>query len=111
MTDMIRTEGLVKRYGKVVALDGLTPGGPDQEIGTAGPLRLFNQQLGGQASWLLPIAGAGLVRARPGARHERRSSPFDSGPFESHRPESELRHRAPTLAPRRALLPLACGRQ
>jgi 4-amino-4-deoxy-L-arabinose transferase-like glycosyltransferase len=36
------------------------PGGR-QENGTPGPLRLLNQQLGGQASWLLALSVAGLV--------------------------------------------------
>jgi hypothetical protein len=29
--------------------------------GAAGPLRLFNAQLGGQISWLLPLAAASLL--------------------------------------------------
>lgn len=33
------------------------------EIGEPGPLRLFNSQLGGQASWLLPLAGVGALAA------------------------------------------------
>jgi len=40
-------------------------GGPPiiQEIGERGLLRLFNRQLAGQISWLLPLAGLGLVAA------------------------------------------------
>jgi 4-amino-4-deoxy-L-arabinose transferase-like glycosyltransferase len=41
-------------------LGGPIPFGPG-EIGTAGPLRLFNPQLAGQIAWLLPLALAGLV--------------------------------------------------
>jgi 4-amino-4-deoxy-L-arabinose transferase-like glycosyltransferase len=37
------------------------PGGLQDETGEAGALRLFNQQLGGQASWLLPMAFACLM--------------------------------------------------
>ena len=33
------------------------------EIGERGPLRLFNRQLAGQISWLLPLAGLGLLAA------------------------------------------------
>jgi 4-amino-4-deoxy-L-arabinose transferase-like glycosyltransferase len=29
--------------------------------GTAGPLRLFDAELGGQASWLLPLALVGML--------------------------------------------------
>lgn len=32
------------------------PGGPSGETGQAGIFRLFNQQLGGQASWFIPMA-------------------------------------------------------
>lgn len=39
------------------------PGGPGQETGDVGLFRLFNQQLAGQASWLLPLALVGLVLA------------------------------------------------
>ena len=44
------------------------------ETGDPGPLRLFNHQLAGQISWLLPLAGIGLLAAigRVGLR-----SPFD----------------------------------
>ncbi|MBA4380545.1 MAG: hypothetical protein C0393_07730, partial [Anaerolinea sp.] len=38
------------------------------ETGEAGPLRLFNEQLGGQASWLLPLALLALVIAPWGVR-------------------------------------------
>jgi len=42
----------------------LPGGGPfGGEIGVAGPLRLFQQQLAGQASWLLPLAAVGLLAA------------------------------------------------
>jgi len=34
-----------------------------QEIGERGALRLFNRQLAGQISWLLPLAGLGLLAA------------------------------------------------
>ncbi len=34
-----------------------------QEIGERGVLRLFNRQLAGQISWLLPLAGLGLLAA------------------------------------------------
>ncbi|MBI2913733.1 MAG: glycosyltransferase family 39 protein [Chloroflexi bacterium] len=37
--------------------------GPTTETGEPGPLRLFNEQLAGQASWLLPLAALGLVVA------------------------------------------------
>jgi 4-amino-4-deoxy-L-arabinose transferase-like glycosyltransferase len=54
--------------------DQLVPGGPSapgtrsarpfsSEIGEPGTLRLFNRQLAGQISWLLPLAGLGLVVA------------------------------------------------
>lgn len=43
---------------------GQTPGRPfQQETGDPGLLRLFNRQLAGQASWLLPLAGLGLLAA------------------------------------------------
>ena len=35
------------------------------EIGVPGPLRLLNQQLAGQASWLLPLALVGLLVTAP----------------------------------------------
>jgi len=38
------------------------------ETGAAGLLRLFNQQLAGQISWLLPLAGLGFVVAAAGDR-------------------------------------------
>ena len=38
------------------------------ETGEPGPLRLFNEQLGGQASWLLPLALLGLFVAPWGVR-------------------------------------------
>lgn len=37
--------------------------GPDGETGEAGVLRLFNEQLGGQASWLLPLSALCLLAA------------------------------------------------
>jgi 4-amino-4-deoxy-L-arabinose transferase-like glycosyltransferase/putative flippase GtrA len=44
--------------------------------GTPGPLRLFTEQLGGQISWLLPIALLGMLalawQARPNFRRDRR---------------------------------------
>jgi 4-amino-4-deoxy-L-arabinose transferase-like glycosyltransferase len=39
------------------------PRGLQDETGEAGPFRLFNKQLAGQASWLLPLAGLGLLAA------------------------------------------------
>jgi 4-amino-4-deoxy-L-arabinose transferase-like glycosyltransferase len=36
------------------------PGGPAHETGQPGLFRLFNQQLAGQISWLLPLAGLSL---------------------------------------------------
>src|SRR5450755_72271 len=36
-------------------------GSTSSEIGAPGPLRLLNQQLGGQASWLLPLVLVGLL--------------------------------------------------
>ena len=44
---------------------GIPPGrGPfSNETGEPGWLRLFNRQLGGQASWLLPLAGLGFLAA------------------------------------------------
>jgi 4-amino-4-deoxy-L-arabinose transferase-like glycosyltransferase len=50
---------------------GVGPGGR-QENGTPGPLRLINQQLGGQASWLLTLSAAGLVMSGLVAWHARR---------------------------------------
>ncbi|MBV9545503.1 MAG: glycosyltransferase family 39 protein [Chloroflexi bacterium] len=47
------------------------PGGV-QETGTPGPLRLLNQQLGGQASWLLALSIAGLVATGAAAWRTRR---------------------------------------
>ncbi len=41
------------------ALRGFTQG----EGGAAGPLRLFNSALGGQVSWLIPLAFLGLIAA------------------------------------------------
>jgi 4-amino-4-deoxy-L-arabinose transferase-like glycosyltransferase len=43
------------------------------EIGAPGPLRLLNQQLAGQASWLLPLALVGLLVTAPLVWSERRS--------------------------------------
>jgi 4-amino-4-deoxy-L-arabinose transferase-like glycosyltransferase len=49
------------------------------EIGDPGPLRLLNQQLGGQVSWLLPLALVGMLaivwqrRPRLGSDRERQS--------------------------------------
>jgi 4-amino-4-deoxy-L-arabinose transferase-like glycosyltransferase len=37
--------------------------GPNGETGEAGVLRLFNEQLGGQASWLLPLSALCLLAA------------------------------------------------
>lgn len=37
------------------------PDGGPPEVGQPGPLRLFNPQMAGQASWLLPIALAALI--------------------------------------------------
>ncbi len=48
---------------------GPSPGGPpgggpfSHETGEPGWLRLFNRQLGGQISWLLPLAGLGFLAA------------------------------------------------
>ena len=44
------------------------------ETGDPGPLRLFNHQLAGQISWLLPLAGLGLLAA---AWQTRLRFPFD----------------------------------
>ena len=41
------------------------------ELGYPGPLRLFNQQLAGQLSWLLPLAIAGLVIGSATSREQR----------------------------------------
>jgi 4-amino-4-deoxy-L-arabinose transferase-like glycosyltransferase/putative flippase GtrA len=60
-----------------------TSGGGDRQgrgagfgSGAPGPLRLFTEQLGGQISWLLPIALLGLLalawQARPNVRGDRR---------------------------------------
>jgi 4-amino-4-deoxy-L-arabinose transferase-like glycosyltransferase len=47
------------------------------EIGDPGPLRLLNQQLGGQVSWLLPLALVGMLavvwQKRPRLESERQS--------------------------------------
>jgi len=40
---------------------GRRPSPRGDETGEPGPLRLFNRQLGGQATWLLPLAGVGLI--------------------------------------------------
>ncbi len=49
----------------------------NSEIGDPGPLRLLNQQLGGQVSWLLPLALAGILavvwQRRPRLESERQS--------------------------------------
>jgi 4-amino-4-deoxy-L-arabinose transferase-like glycosyltransferase len=37
--------------------------GDDDNVGESGPLRLVNQQLGGQIGWLLPLAVVGLAAA------------------------------------------------
>ena len=37
--------------------------GSDNNVGDPGPLRLLNQQLGGQIGWLLPLAVVGLAAA------------------------------------------------
>ena len=47
-----------RRHAAPPAGDGLRP-----ETGAPGITRLFNESLAGQASWLLPLAGAGLVAA------------------------------------------------
>ncbi len=39
------------------------PRGPNDENGAPDALRLFNKQLGGQASWLLPFALIGIIAA------------------------------------------------
>jgi 4-amino-4-deoxy-L-arabinose transferase-like glycosyltransferase len=39
------------------------PGGGTMELGDPGPLRLLNERLAGQASWLLPLAVVGLLAA------------------------------------------------
>jgi 4-amino-4-deoxy-L-arabinose transferase-like glycosyltransferase len=51
------------------------PGGPGGggENGAPGPLRLVNQQLGGQASWLLPLAMLGLLATGASLWTQRRS--------------------------------------
>jgi 4-amino-4-deoxy-L-arabinose transferase-like glycosyltransferase len=61
---------------------GSGPGG-QQENGSPSPLRLIDQQLGGQASWLLGLAAAGLVitgtaawRARKRLSSSRRGQAF-----------------------------------
>jgi 4-amino-4-deoxy-L-arabinose transferase-like glycosyltransferase len=47
-------------------------GGPGFVQGLAGPLRLFDEQLGGQASWLLPVGLAGAIAVLAGAFMRRR---------------------------------------
>ncbi len=47
------------------------PGGPASETGEPGLFRLFNKQLAGQATWLLPMAGLGLALALPYTRLRR----------------------------------------
>lgn len=47
--------------------------------GPPGWLRLFNTELGGQISWLLPLAGAGLVGGLWLAGRARRTNPYRAG--------------------------------
>jgi 4-amino-4-deoxy-L-arabinose transferase-like glycosyltransferase len=46
---------------RVSGSGGLGPGGSAGFGGAAGPLRLFNVEIGGQIAWLLPCAAAGLA--------------------------------------------------
>ena len=47
---------------------GMGQGGPMNEGGQAGVLRLFNDSMAGQASWLIPFALAGLLALALGLR-------------------------------------------
>ena len=54
--------GLIVGYNGLSRLEGSgTGGGGANFAGSTGFLRLFNSVMGGQASWLLPAAGASLV--------------------------------------------------
>ena len=48
--------------------DDQWPDGGFREVGDPGPLRLFNRQLAGQVSWLLPLALLALVSGVAGTR-------------------------------------------
>ena len=52
---------LILGYNGLGRLSGGTGGGGGNFSGATGPLRLFNDLMGGQASWLLPAAGIVLV--------------------------------------------------
>ena len=60
------------RFGGGPGGFGGGPGGIGED-GTPGPLRLLNQQLAGQAGWLLPLALAGLLMTAPLVWTRRRS--------------------------------------
>jgi 4-amino-4-deoxy-L-arabinose transferase-like glycosyltransferase len=51
------------RDGGGTSPQGSRGGGSSHETGEPGLLRLFNHQLAGQISWLLPLAGVGLLAA------------------------------------------------
>jgi 4-amino-4-deoxy-L-arabinose transferase-like glycosyltransferase len=54
-------DGLGRIFGGSGAGPGGGAGGGGGFSGTPGILRLFNDQLGGQAAWFLPLAGVGLA--------------------------------------------------
>ncbi len=48
-------------FGRLTGAEGGVGGGGGSFGGVPGLLRMFNEQVGGQIAWLLPLAGVGLV--------------------------------------------------
>jgi 4-amino-4-deoxy-L-arabinose transferase-like glycosyltransferase len=48
-------------FGRLTGSEGAMGGGGASFGGSPGVLRMFNEQVGGQVAWLLPLAAAGLV--------------------------------------------------
>ena len=66
-------DGLGRIFGGSSAGPGGGGGGGGGFSGTPGILRLFNDQLGGQAAWFLPLSGLGLAVGLWARRHAPRT--------------------------------------
>ncbi len=66
-------------FGRLTGEEGAMGGGGASFGGVAGVWRMFNEQVGGQIAWLLPLAAVGLVAGLWATRRAPRTDPRRAG--------------------------------